>query len=181
MDNNTINTLFLELEKIGTPIKLQSHKTLIEFNEIAQKLFLVKKGGAVLYHVHPTTGEERAINFFIPNYHPVATVAQSFTYNTPSKYRLATFTNTELIELTKETITEFRASSELAEVFQNYGIMSLLDKNELRAMLISLTSEEMLKYLHQKLPQVVQQVPSKYIANFLGITPQWLSKLKHKL
>ncbi|MCG8332703.1 MAG: hypothetical protein MI974_33770, partial [Chitinophagales bacterium] len=62
-----------------------------------------------------------------------------------------------------------------------YGIKTLLDKNELRALLISLSSEEMLQYLHEHYPQILQQIPSKYVANFLGITPQWLSKLKHKL
>ncbi|MEC3907516.1 hypothetical protein VOI54_10840 [Tamlana sp. 2201CG12-4] len=181
MINNDFNILSRKLEKAGTPVNLQSHKTLIEFNEIARKLFFVKKGGVVLYHIHPTTGEERAINFFIPDYHPIATIAESFAYDKPSKYRLATFTNSQLIEISKDTITELRSDSEFAEIFQNYGIMTLLDKNELRAMLISLNSEEMLQYLHTNLPQIIQQVPSKYIANFLGITPQWLSKLKHKL
>ncbi len=181
MTNKKLDILFEEFEKIGTAIKLQSHKTLIDLNEIANKMFFVKKGGAVLYHIHPKTGEERAINFFIPDYHPVATIAESFAYGKPSKYRLATFTNSELIEISKEAATSLRNSPELGEIFQNYGIMTLLEKNELRAMLISLSSEEMLHYLHANLPQIIQQVPSKYIANFLGITPQWLSKLKHSL
>ncbi len=175
------NSLFDELERIGTSRTAQSHTTLIEFDEIARKVFLVKKGGVVLYHTHPTTGEESAINFFIPDYHPIATIAESFAYDRPSKYRLATFTNSQLVEVSKESILELRNNEEFAETFQNFGVMTLLDKNELRAMLISLSSEEMLQYLHTELPQIVRQVPSKYIANFLGITPQWLSKLKHQL
>lgn len=181
MIDDKLNILFKEFEKIGTATKLQSHKTLINLNEIANKIFFIKKGGMVLYHIHPKTGEERAINFFIPDYHPVATVAKSFAYGSPSKYRLATFTNSQFIEISKENITKLRTHPELGELFQNYGVMTLLDKNELRAMLISLSSEEMLQYLHTNFPQIIQQVPSKYIANFLGITPQWLSKLKHSL
>ena len=181
MIDDKFNILFEEFVKIGSTINQQSHKTLINHNEVANKLFLVKKGGVVLYHIHPQTGVERAINFFIPDYHPIATVAESFAYGSPSKYRLATFTNSQLIEISKERIGRLRKNPELGELFQNYGVKTLLDKNELRAMLISLTSKEMLQYLHTNLPQIVQQVPSKYIANFLGITPQWLSKLKHSL
>ena len=51
----------------------------------------------------------------------------------------------------------------------------------MRANLISLNSLEMLKLLHKNYPQILLQVPSKYIADFLGISPQWLSKLKHQL
>lgn len=28
---------------------------------------------------------------------------------------------------------------------------------------------------------IVQKVPSKYIAEFMNISPQWLCKIKHKL
>ncbi len=181
MDNDKFDILFKELENLGTSINLQSHKTLVDLNEVAGKLFFVKKGGVVLYHVHPITGKERAINFFIPGYHPLATVAKSFAYGTPSKYRLATFTNSQLIAITKENIARLRNNPELGETFQNYGVMTLLEKNELRAMLIGLSSEEMLEHLYVNFPQIIQQVPSKYIASFLGVTPQWLSKLKHKL
>lgn len=173
--------LFEELAKIGQDVNLQSHKTLVNLDEVANKVFVVKKGGVVLYHIHPTTGVERAINFFIPDYHPIATVAESFAYSKPSKYRLATFTNSQLIEVSREDILQLRSDPKLDILFQHHGVKTLLDKNELRAMLISLSSEEMFKYLHTHLPQVIQQVPSKYIANFLGISPQWLSKLKHKL
>ena len=61
------------------------------------------------------------------------------------------------------------------------GIKSLLEKSEIRAQIITLDSLEMLQYLHKNYPQILQQVPSKIRSNFLGITPQWLSKIKKKL
>lgn len=181
MTDDKFNILFEEFEKVGKTIVVQSHKTIVNLHEVARKFYVVKKGGIVLYHIHPTTGVERAINFFIPDYHPIATIAESFVYGKPSKYRLATFTNSHLIEISQEAIFKISNNPVLGTLLQDYGVKTLIDKNELRAMLISLSSEEMLHYLHTSLPQIVQQVPSKYIANFLGITPQWLSKLKHSL
>ena len=176
-----LEKISLEFDKIGEHITVKPNQTLIDFNKVANRIYLVKKGGLVLLFVNPNTGAERAINFFIPNFHPIATIAESFAMGNPSKYRLVSFTHTELIEVKKSTLDEYLNSSSIAQDFQMYGVKSLLDKNELRAMLISLSSEEMLQYLHHNLPQILQNVPSKYVADFLGITPQWLSKLKHKL
>lgn len=47
-------------------------------------------------------------------------------------------------------------------------------------MLIALDSQEMFDFLTKKYPQLLQDVPSKYIANVLNITPQWLSRLKQR-
>lgn len=172
------NTIF---EDIGELKTYKSHHSLIKFGEKANALFYIKSGGLVLLHVHPETGEERAINFFIPSFHPFATIAESFYLGTPSNYHLKTFTRTELIKVYKNDFNNHVLNTKFGDHVQEYGIRSLIEKNELRAKLISFTSEEMLKYLHKEMPQILQNVPSKYVANFLGITPQWLSKLKHKL
>ncbi|UTW61266.1 Crp/Fnr family transcriptional regulator [bacterium SCSIO 12741] len=170
-----------EFDRIGHRRTIRSHETLVPVGRKADSLYVVEKGGCVLLFVHPKTGEERAINFFIPGFHPIATVAESFANGQPSKYRLATFTNSQVIEIKKSAVTEHLNALDLTSPFHQYGVQTLLEKNDLRAMLISLNSEEMLQYLHEHYPQILQQVPSKYIANFLGITPQWLSKIKHKL
>ena len=173
--------LFEALSKIGTEKRFQSHKDLVYFGERVNKIYLIKEGGLILKHVHPETAKERAINFFIPSFHPIATVSHAYVLNEPSKYRLKTFTNTTLIEINQPELNNFLENSDLAAAFQNHGVKTMIEKNELRANLISLSSGEMFRHLHANFPQILQQVPSKYIADFLGITPQWLSKLKHSL
>lgn len=181
MDTELHNDWQNMLSEIGTVKQVKSQETVVYYQETVNTLYVVLQGGLVLLHVNPNSGKERAINFFIPGYHPIATVSESYVYGTPSKYQLKAFTNTKLIALNKQSVERYLHEKGNYETFLNYGIRSLIDKNELRAMLISLTSEEMLKHLYKQSPQVLQNVPSKYIADFLGITPQWLSKLKHKL
>lgn len=173
--------LFSELEKIGEQRTIRPNEVLIDFEQRADRLFVVQRGGLVLLFINPNTGAERAINFFIPDFHPVATVAESFALNTTSKYRLVSFTRSQLIEVKKTELEEHIKTIGLYEEFREYGTRSLIEKNELRAMLISLSAEEMLQYVYKSIPQILREVPSKYVADFLGITPQWLSKLKHKL
>lgn len=181
MTDNTTPEWLKELVTMGTQKVLPSQRTLFNLGDKVDHIYLILNGGMVLLHVHPETGVERAINFFIPDFHPMATTSEAYYLGTPSKYHLKTFTNTTYVEITKQDFDRFYLSSAYGAEIQDYGIRALLEKNELRAKLISYTSEEMLQYLYRHLPQIIQQVPSKYIANFLGITPQWLSKLKHKL
>lgn len=173
--------IITDLTQIGTEKQFKSQHTLIEYQSKANKLFLIVQGGAVLFHIHPETLVERAINFFTPNFHPLASIADSFYLNTPSDYHLKTYTNTRLIEISKKDFNEYLRTSENAMLMQDFGIRTLLDKNKLRTNLISLSSLEMFQHLHKHYPQIIQQIPSKYIADFLGITPQWLSKLKRNL
>lgn len=174
-----IKDIIQEFAKYGNEKEIQSHTILISPNKKVHNIYWVIKGGLVLSHVHPATGEEKAINFFTPRFHPIATVAEAFYLNEPSKFYLKTFTNTTLIEVSKENFEHLYKNSDYSDWLQQYSIKSLIEKNELRAMLIALDSKEMLGYIRKKYPQILQDVPSKYIANILNITPQWLSKLKH--
>lgn len=181
MDPLQFNTLIQELSAIGKRKTLQSHTTLVPYQEVSTKVYLILSGGMVLLHVHPKSLEERAINFFIPEFHPLATISNSFYYQQPSDYCLKTFTNTELVEIKKADLDAYLNQAKNGQLLYAYGTETLLQKNEVRAKLISFTSLEMLEYLHNTYPAIIQNIPSKYIANFLGISPQWLSKLKHKL
>ncbi len=182
MSNTNIPEILLnDFRDIGETVNIKSHETLISVGQKVSDVYVVLNGGIVMLHVHPDTGKERAINFFIPDFHPMATVAESFYLDKTSEYHLKTFTNSTLIKIRKDRLMTFLSSSDHAEYLHDHGIRNLLEKNSMRAKLISLDSFEMLQYLHNKYPQILQKVPSKYIANFLGISPQWLSKLKHKL
>lgn len=173
--------LFEELSKIGIEKRIKSYTTLIQAGERVNHLFLIKKGGLVLNHIHPKTGNKRTVNFFIPEFHPIATISHAYVLREPSNYSLESFTNTILIEIDRTAIEVFLTHSEWAPLFEEHGMKNMIEKNEMRAQLICLSKEEMLKHLHTNFPIILQSVPSKYVADFLGISPQWLSKLKHTL
>ncbi|WP_196892956.1 Crp/Fnr family transcriptional regulator [Aureivirga marina] len=170
-----------EFKEIGTLKNFKSHEVLINHGEKVNKLYLILEGGMVLLFIHPKTGAEKAINFFIPSFHPLATIAESYYHGSKSIYQLKTYTNTTVLEIDKRDFEYFLENSKNGRFIYDYGLKSLLQKNTIRTLLTNLTSEEMLVYLKDNFPQIIQNIPSKYIADFLGITPQWLSKLKHKL
>lgn len=169
------------LKENGKTHQVPSQHTLLPYNQVVKSLFLILRGGAVSLHVNPHSGNERAINFFTPEYHPIAAVADSLYYQTPSNYHVKTFTNSHVVEINHIAYHQLLSHPQFGEEIQKIGIESLLEKNTLRTFLIGLNSEEMFFFLQKTYPELLRTVPSKYIADFLGISPQWLSKLKRKL
>ena len=45
---------------------------------------------------------------------------------------------------------------------------------------LSLTAEDRFEKFCKKYPTLIQQVPQKHIASYIGVTPEFLSKLKAK-
>lgn len=179
--NKEIDNLFEELKKIGKLLTFKKNDIIVNINDIANKLYLIIEGGMILSYINTKTGEEKAINFFIPDFHPLCTVSESYYLKEPSKYILKTFTKTEVIEITRTQLDDFIKNSDFTPYFHHHTMINMLEKNQMRVMLLSLDSLEMFKYLHKNFPQILQNIPSKYVANYLGISPQWLSKLKHQL
>ena len=56
----------------------------------------------------------------------------------------------------------------------------MIAENDFRVKLITLSPEEMYNHITEKYPAVTMNVPSKYIAEFIGISAEWLSKIKRK-
>jgi hypothetical protein len=58
---------------------------------------------------------------------------------------------------------------------------ALQEENDFKLKIISYSSERLYNYLITHCTKVIQQVPSKFIAEFMGISSEWLSKLKHRI
>ncbi|BDD09322.1 hypothetical protein FUAX_17540 [Fulvitalea axinellae] len=170
------------IEKNGKLRIFKSHETVISEGDRVDKMYYIRKGGMILQFVNPYSFVEKTVNFFTPSFHRVATVAESLYLEKPSEYNLKTFTNTEALIISKAKVEKlFVENEDFKNFFTDMGIRSLIEKNTLRNMLLTLSAEEMFRYLMEHFPAVLNEVPSKYVADFLGVSPQWLSKLKRKV
>lgn len=57
----------------------------------------------------------------------------------------------------------------------------LMIMNEIRSRIMVLKPIEVIQYLHKNYPMMIERIPDKNIANLMGITPEWYSKLKKKI
>ena len=107
---------------------------------------------------------------------------ESFTHQTPSKIFIDAIEDSEVQMIAKKAVPSFEELDhqflvELGRKFRN----NLIASNNRLISLLSATAEE--KYLEftQTYPALVQRLPQKLIASYLGMTPEHLSYTRGKL
>lgn len=105
----------------------------------------------------------------------------SFTRQVPSIYSTRALADSEVLYLPKtdmdhllEKVPRFERFFRI--IFQN----SLVTHQQRIIQNFSATAEERYEFFLQKYPSLEQYVPLKYIASYLGITPEFLSKIRRK-
>ena len=107
---------------------------------------------------------------------------QSFTRQVPSIYTTRALADSEVFLLPKTSMDELLEKVPKFEryfriIFQN----SLITHQNRILQSYSATADERYRAFREKYPTLEQYVPLKYIASYLGITPEFLSKVRRKL
>jgi CRP-like cAMP-binding protein len=185
MYENLINycSSFIPLSAIDKEaIALNFKHTTIKRND-----FLLKEGKVCdfiafvnsgdIRHYHLKDGKEITCDITLKN--SFITDFRSFTQGIPSEYNFQILNNAELLIIKKR---------ELFELYDNYKNIESLgrvmaEQVALRTIDIamSLSSEkpqERVKKLILQRPDLFQEVPQRYLANLLGISPESLSRIR---
>ena len=98
-------------------------------------------------------------------------MTDSTSSNQPCKLFIDALEDSEVLILEKgnEDKIELQKILNRLEALQNRIIM-----------MMSLTAIERYKYFVETYPEIIQRVPQRMIASYLGITPEALSKVKNK-
>jgi CRP-like cAMP-binding protein len=106
----------------------------------------------------------------------------SLTTGKPSIYSTRALADSEVLLLPKIRMEELLDRYPTFEryfriMFQN----SLVTHQDRIVQAFSYTAKQRYEVFQQKYPQLEQYVPLKYIASYLGITPEFLSKIRRKM
>jgi CRP-like cAMP-binding protein len=107
---------------------------------------------------------------------------QSFTRQVPSIYTTRALADSEVFLLPKAAMDELYEKTPKFEryfriIFQN----SLITHQNRILQSYSATADERYRAFREKYPSLEQYVPLKHIASYLGITPEFLSKVRRKM
>lgn len=161
--------------------EVKNQQLLVIPGEICDKIFFVLEGGFVCRYVDEANEVEKTINFYLDSLHPFMSCVDSFFSGLPTRCELRAISGAKVLVLCKKDL-QIVMSDDIA-LFKFYHSMvtkALQEENDLKLKLIAYTSEQLYQYLIGQLPVVIQRVPSRFIAEFMGISPEWLSKLKHR-
>jgi CRP-like cAMP-binding protein len=142
--------------------------------QIQRELYFVKNGAQMSYF-----GTENKVHVIAFTYPPnLCAIPESFQFQIPSKYFLSCLTDSELDYITFDELQKlFDKSQQIERLFRRMTEAVLAGMINRHIELHSMTIEERYKTFCQRSPHLLQLVPHKYIASYLGIDPTNFSKL----
>lgn len=106
----------------------------------------------------------------------------SFLTRQPSSYRVETLCPTVLWRVTYDDLQVIYRDTEIGNTIGRYsGEELFLKKSKRELSLLSETAEQRYLNLLDEQPELIQKIPLKYIASYIGITPQALSRIRRRI
>lgn len=162
-------------------ISIKSNQLLIKSGQINTHLYYVLNGGFVCRFVSEDAETERTINFYLNELHPVMACIDSYFSQSKTSCELRAINDSTVLAISKEVIDSLVVvDSNLKLLFDQLLTKALIEENDLKLKIISCKPDVLYQYIIKEFPTVIHKVPSKYIAELMGISAEWLSKLKSK-
>ena len=150
--------------------------SLIEAGKPTDKVFFVLSGYLRYFKVIDS-GEELVIHLYAPD--NFATSLNSFFLGKKSDEILQTITDCEFLYISKLDLEKLYSINCKWEGFGRKLMESFLIEKEERIIdQLSLTAHARYLKLIKNQPDIIQNVPIKYIASFIGIQPESLSRIR---
>lgn len=106
----------------------------------------------------------------------------SFLTRKPSIYNIETLTRTTTWRLTYNHLQEIYKKTEVGNLIGRQASEELfLKKSKRELSLLYETAEQRYLNLFTEQPQLIKEIPLKYVASYLGITPQALSRIRKRI
>lgn len=157
---------------------LRKGEFLVSEGQVVNNVSFINKGS---FRVFKTlNGQDLTKHFFFANEY--ATEYISFLTRKPSDISVKALEDAELIELHYDKV---QVLYEQYPVWQKYG--RLMAENlflvlaERTHRLLYHTPEENYLHLIESRPEIIERIPQQYIASYLGIQPESLSRIRKRL
>lgn len=142
-----------------------------------EDLYFINNGMARLYS---KVGDTDTTIDFVPQHEFASTIIYILNQQL-SVYALHTLTDMEALHWDRETVLFLRENTNAAQKIEATLQLRLLTWIQDRELdVLNLTPEARYDKLFLQYPEVVQQVPLKYIASYLGIHQDSLSRIRNK-
>jgi CRP-like cAMP-binding protein len=158
--------------------ELQKNTILLKIGETEKYLSFIEKGIVRTY----IPGEERELTFGF-NFDKEFTCAyDSFLSQFPSKYEQETLTGTIIWRISYSNLQKVYAQTQTGNYWGRLTAEKLfLQKSQREIFLLTTTARERYIDLLNHHSYIIRQVPLKYIASYIGITPQALSRIRKEI
>lgn len=157
---------------------LKKKEFLLKEGQICKSRYFITKGCIRLYYID-NKGNEQIIHFGIDNWW--ITDYESLINKTPSKLYIQATENTELLELPQGNFNELcQKLPQTERLFRKIMEKTYIASQKRIEYMFSLSGEELFNDFISTNPEFTQRVPQYMIASYLGMSPEFVSKIKGK-
>lgn len=162
---------------VATPLQYNKGQILLKEGETCRNIYFVQQGYLRSYHTRD--GLEINTGFHFED--SFATNLKSLRTELPSESFLAAAEPVLLFRFTSETMKDLYARCPPMVDFGKKLLEMLAIEQEEQLNLFRLYSaEERFRYFEEKRPQILQRVPLSYLASYLGVARETLSRFRKK-
>lgn len=157
--------------------KFQAGECVIEMNKYCPDVFIVRDG--IVRFTDMDSVRERTFAFALPG--TIFMSKHSFVMGQPSYYSVEACCETELLRIRNNDYWDLvEQYHELTLYMLHYAYGELYFQEYKNATVINGTARERYKKMLSDRPYIIEKVPQRIIASYLGITPEYFSKLKRE-
>jgi CRP-like cAMP-binding protein len=154
---------------------LKRNEFLAKPGEIESHLFYVVNGSMRIYFPHES--EEICVGFAYNN--SLICSYPSFIQQKKSQYGIQALTKTETLAITRKDFYRLlNVHRDLETAWRMLEEDALLGKIEREAEMLTFSPEQRYNRLLERSPHLFQIIPRKYIASYLRMTPETLSRIR---
>lgn len=161
-----------------TKRQLAKDEIYLSEGDICRKIGFVTRGGLRMFY--NIKGHEACKDFQFEGQF-TGSIASLVT-NQPSKFSIATLEDTTLLEISSNDLLNLYDEYKVWERFGRlYVQMMFIYKEKREASLLFDSSTVRYTNLLNELPQHIQRIPLKYLASYLGVKPESLSRIRKEI
>jgi len=146
--------------------------------KISNEIYFVTKGCVRLYY--NVDGKDRTAFFYTEGQFICA--GESFTYGVPAKENFQAIEDVDMYIFDKSSYEELMKVSSKFELIARIATENeLIYCQSMIASFVTKSAEERYVELLETNSELFQRVPQQYIASFLGVSPETLSRIKKRV
>lgn len=151
---------------------------ILKTNQTEKYLSFIEKG-IIRYFIFKVSND---VTFDFSFKNEFTSAYDSFLTQQPVKYNVQALTNTILWSIKYEDLQDIYTNTSLGNLLGRIAAENLfLLKTKREIDLLNDTAQERYTKLFTEQPKLIKQIPLKYIASYIGITPQALSRIRKRI
>lgn len=167
------------IQQYFEPVSYAKNTVIEKAGKVPNYLYYIVSGYLRLFYMDPNGNEVTTHINCPPGFF---TSYSHFINRTVSDHHVECITACDLLRITKEDLDHLVDESQAMKDFSISVFQQSITYNENRSRELSaLNAEERYLKLLKDYPEIIQNVPIQYIASFLGMKPESLSRIRRKI